>query len=143
MRSPLVPLVFGTLTVLAVAAVALLWALFIRGPEPHPPSEVVVGESPDAPAVESTDDGVVDGPPAVTDHDGDGTPDEDDPDLSPTEPPADTPAETPAPETPPTSDPPFACYDDNADYDGWGEDEWDDWWDDCLEDRFEDDDDDD
>jgi hypothetical protein len=129
MRSPLVPPALGALAVVLVAAAALVWAVFLRAPDPGPASEVVVGESPDAVTAEPTDDGLVEQPPPVTDRDG-------------TESPSAEPSPEPEPEPAPTGFP-FDCLDGNANHEAWDEDQWDDWWDDCLDARYENGDDDD
>lgn len=131
MRSPLVPLVTGTLTVVLVALAALAWAFFLRPPDPVPASEVVVGESPEGvtadPTVDPTDDGVVAPPPPLTEESGE-----------PVDP---SPEAEPAPEPGPTGFP-FDCLDEGSGQENWGEDEWDDRWEICLDQRFGDDDDD-
>ena len=121
MRSPLVPPALGALTFLLVAAAALVWAVFLRTPDPGPASEVVVGESPDAVTAEPTGDGPVGQPPPVTGRDGAGSPS--------AEP-------SPAPAPAPTGFP-FDCLDEHVDHEAWGEDQWDDWWDACLDARYE------
>ncbi|WP_223809066.1 hypothetical protein [Nocardiopsis listeri] len=128
MRSPLVPLITGTLTVVLVTAAALVWAFFLRSPGPVPASEVVVGESPEGATVEPTDEGVVPPPPPVTEESGE-------------------PTET-SPEAEPSAGPaptgfPFDCLDEGSGHESWGEDQWDDWWELCQDQRFGDDDDDD
>lgn len=130
MRSPLVPLAVGALTVVVVAASALLWAMFLRAPDPGPAAEVVVGESPESATAEPADDDLVDPPPPVSDQGGEGN------------------SGSPSPETSPEPDPgptgfPFDCLDENVNHEAWGEDQWDDWWDDCLDARYENGDDDD
>lgn len=130
MRSPLVPLAVGALTVVAVTVAALLWAMFLRAPDPGPAPEVVVGESPSGSAADPTDDDLVGPPPPVTDQGGEGA------------------SESPSPDSDSDPDPaptgfPFDCLDENADHEAWGEDEWDDWWEDCLDARYENGDDDD
>lgn len=132
MRSPLVPLALGALTVVLVAAAALGWTVFLRAPDPGPASEVVIGESPDAGTAESADDGLVSPPPPVTDQG-----DAEGPSAEPSEP---SPEPEPAPA--PTGFP-FDCLDGNANHEAWGEDQWDDWWEACLDARYEDGDDDD
>ncbi|MBB5494067.1 hypothetical protein [Nocardiopsis metallicus] len=127
MRSPLVPPALGALTVVLVAAAALVWAVFLRAPDPGPASEVVVGESTDDATAGPTDDGLVEPPPPVTDRGGAGSPS--------AEP-------SPEPEPAPRGFP-FDCLDENVNHEAWGEDEWDDWWDDCLDARYENGDDDD
>ncbi|WP_026116304.1 hypothetical protein [Nocardiopsis valliformis] len=129
MRSPLVPLALGALAVVLFATAALVWAVFLRAPDPGPASEVVVGESPDAVTAEPTDDGPVGQPPPVTDREGTGS--------SSTEP---SPEPEPAPA--PTGFP-FACLDEHVNHETWDEDQWDDWWEDCLDARYENGDDDD
>lgn len=134
MRSPLVPLAVGALTVVAVAVAALLWAMFLRDPDPGPASEVVVGESPSGSTADPTDDDLVGAPPPVTDRGGEGA--------------SASPSPAPAPETSPEPGPaptgfPFDCLDENANHEAWGEDQWDDWWESCMDTRYENGDDDD
>lgn len=121
MRSPLVPLLAAAVAVVLVAGAVLAWVLPGGGSDPAPPHEVVVGESPGADPVDQADEGVVAPPPPVTDHDGDGTPDEEDPDH----PGAESPAATPSGEPVPT--PSAACGDDDddddCDDDDWGDDD--------------------
>ena len=134
MRSPLVPLAVGALTVVAVSVAALLWALFLRDPDPGLASEVVLGESPEAAASADPDDGVVSPPPPVTDRDGDGSED-----LSPE--PSTEPSPSPSPE-PPTGFP-FDCLDGGSGHETWGEEQWELWWESCMDTRYENGDDDD
>ncbi|MBR8741097.1 hypothetical protein [Nocardiopsis sp. MG754419] len=122
MRSPLVPVVTGALTVVLVATAALVWALFLRTPDPAPATEVVVGASPEGATAEPTDDDVVSPPPPVTEES--------------TEP---EPEPEPAPEPSPTGFP-FDCLDGHSGQEHWDEDTWDDWWETCLDARFGDDD---
>ncbi|MET9711425.1 hypothetical protein ACFW3Z_15910 [Nocardiopsis alba] len=129
MRSPLVPLATGALTVVLVASAVLVWALFLRAPESTPVSEVVIGTSPEGASPDPTDEDVVTPPPAVTG--------EEDPVESA---PPSEPAETEPPSSPTGF--PVDCLDGASGHESWGEDQWDDWWDACLEARFEDDDDD-
>ena len=128
MRSPLVPLVTGTLTVVLVTTAALVWAFFLRSPDPVPASEVVVGEAPEGAPAGPTDEGVVAPLPPVTEESGEPT--------------------GPGPEAEPSVEPaptgfPFDCLDEGSGHESWGEDEWDDWWELCQDRRFGDDDDDD
>ncbi len=128
MRSPLVPLAVGALTVVLVAAAALAWAMFVRDPDPGPAREVVVGESPGAGTAEPSDDAVVDPPPPVTDRSGENA------------------SDSPVPESEPSPAPtgfPFDCLDEDANHEAWGEDQWDDWWEACMDARYENGDDDD
>ncbi|MFD6950870.1 hypothetical protein A6A08_19200 [Nocardiopsis sp. TSRI0078] len=126
MRSPLLLLLAGAAAAVLVAGSVLLWAVTGRPSDHDPPGEVVVGESPAAGPLPPSDAGIVAPPPPVTDHDGDGTPDEDDPDhTGPSETPSVPPSETPG--HPPT----VSCGDDDGDDD-----------DDCGEDDDGDDDDD-
>lgn len=128
MRSPLVSLAAGALTIVLVATATLVWALFLRTPEPAPASEVVVGESSEVATAEPTDDGVVDPPPPVAEE----TPDAAEEDSGTTRP-------APEPERPAGF--PFDCLDGHTGHEHWDEDTWDDWWEACLDARFEDDDD--
>lgn len=128
MRSPLVPLVTGTLTVVLVTAAALVWAFFLRSPDPVPASEVVVGESPEGATAGPTDEGLVWPPPPVTEESGEPV----EPESTP------EPSAAPAP-----TGFPFDCLDEGSGHENWGEDEWDDWWELCQDQRFGDDDDDD
>ncbi|WP_026119402.1 hypothetical protein [Nocardiopsis ganjiahuensis] len=128
MRSPLVPLAVGALTIVLVTAAALLWAMFLRDPDPGPAAEVVVGESPDAGTAEPSDEGVVGAPPPVTDGSGENA------------------SESPSPESSPDPAPtgfPFDCLDGDTNHEAWGEDQWDDWWEACMDARYENGDDDD
>ena len=136
MRSPLMPLVAGALAVVLVTTAALVWALFLRTPDPAPASEVVIGASPESATAEPSDEDVVDPPPPITEHSPEGT--------------GEDPAPSPAPGTDgpaPGSGPaptgfPFDCLDGRTGHEHWDEDTWDDWWEACLDARFEDDDDD-
>lgn len=133
MRSPLVPLAVGALTVVAVSVAALLWALFLRDPDPGRASEVVLGESPEATASTDPDDDVVSPPPPVTDHEGDGGETSGGPSPEP--------SANPSPE-PPTGFP-FDCLDGGTGHEAWGEEQWESWWEACLDTRYENGDDDD
>ncbi|MEE2039846.1 hypothetical protein Q8791_21765 [Nocardiopsis sp. CT-R113] len=124
MRSPLVPLLVAAVAAVLVASAVLVWALPGGGSDAGPPHEVVVGESPGAEPVEQGDEGIVAPPPPVTDHDGDGTPDAEDPDHPGTEPPRESPSATPSGEPDPT--PSAVCGDDDdddCDDDDWGDDD--------------------
>lgn len=127
MRSLLVPLAAGALTIVLVATAALVWALFLRGPQADPASEVVVGESPGV-ATTEPGDGVGDPPQPLTEEP-----------LDPVEEDSDT--TEPSPEPGPSTGFPFDCLDGHTGHEHWDEDTWDDWWEACLDARFEDDDD--
>ncbi|MFE9245881.1 hypothetical protein [Nocardiopsis sp. NPDC006938] len=137
MRSPLVPLAAGALTVVAVTVAALVWALFLRDPDPGRASEVVLGESPGATSAAEPDDGVVSPPPPVTDQDGAG----DGEGTGETG----TPSPVPSPEPPaePPTGFPFDCLDGGSGHEAWGEEQWEAWWEACLDARYENGDDDD
>ncbi|MEE2042076.1 hypothetical protein Q7689_01350 [Nocardiopsis tropica] len=126
MRSPLVPLLAAAVAAVLVAGAVLVWALPGSGSDAAPPHEVVVGESPGAEPVDQADEDVVPPPPPVTDHAGDGTPDEEDPDLPGPAPPSETPSTSPSGEPEPS--PAHTCGngdddDDDCDDDDWGDDD--------------------
>lgn len=127
MRSPLVPLAAGALTIVLVATAALVWALSLRGPQADPASEVVVGESPGV-ATTEPGDGVDDPPQPLTEEP-----------LDPVEEDSGTTEPSPVPER--STGFPFDCLDGHTGHEHWDEDTWDDWWEACLDARFEDDDD--
>ncbi len=129
MRSPLLLLLAGTVAAFLVAGAVLVWAMPERTPDTAAPGEVVVGESPGASPAPPSDEDVVPPPPPITDHDGDGTPDAEDPDHSgasdePSSSPSATPSQAPAPTCGDGSgdDDDDDC-DDDGDYEGGDDDD--------------------